>query len=42
LFSEASKTIEDYDPYLEAIENILSIKVKNAKEIIVKNMETII
>lgn len=39
LFNEASKTQEDYSYYLEAIENILTIKIKNAKDIIVKNRQ---
>ena len=38
---EASKTNEDFTSYLEAIEHILNIKVKHAKEIIVKNMVNI-
>ena len=39
LFIEANKTKEDFTYYLNAIENILTIKIKNAKDIVVKNRQ---
>lgn len=41
LFQQAEKHKSDSDYYLEAIENILSTKVRCAKEILVKNMQSI-
>ena len=41
LFTEADSNNSDSESYLDAIENIVSIKVRCAKEILVKNMQTI-
>ena len=41
LFTEADSNKTDSESYLDAIENIVSIKVRCAKEILVKNMQTI-
>jgi hypothetical protein len=41
LFQQAEKNRNDSNSYLEAIENILSTKVRCAKEILVKNMQSI-
>jgi hypothetical protein len=42
LFKEANVHKKECDSYLDAIENILSTKVKYAKEILVRNMDAII
>lgn len=41
LFIQANNNKPDSESYLDAIENIVSIKVRYAKELIVKNMQTI-
>ncbi len=41
LFNEADGNKSDGESYLDAIENIVSTKVRCAKEILVKNMQTI-
>lgn len=41
LFIQANTNKPDSESYLDAIENIVSIKVRCAKELIVKNMQTI-
>ena len=40
LFKEAENNKNDSNSYLEAIENILSTKIKSCKEIVVKNIQT--
>ena len=42
LFKQAGQHKKECDSYLDAIENILSTKVKYAKEILVRNMDAII
>ena len=41
LFIETEKNTTDVTNYLEAIENILSTKIRLSKEIVVRNMQTI-
>ena len=41
LFIEADKNKQDCDSYLEAIEHILSTKVRCSKEIVVRNIQTV-